>query len=258
MLENLYWTRASQTDSTESYQAYLSRYANGPHAAAASKRIEDLKRTADENREAQKKAEDEKKENQRFQEALNSSDEATLRAFLKEYPSGPQRDQIYGRLDEVIWRKTQQGDVASLRAYVEKMSDGKYVSQAREEIKKLTEPQQSSAQNPQVDERKALLAVLDQYKRAYESQSIEELKNVWPGISDRAERGMQTLFKTASSLRLDYGKPEPQVAGDVATISFVQNMSYVLDRKPVKAPPAKVTMQLRKQSSGVWVIESIR
>ena len=113
-------------------------------------------------------------------------------------------------------------------------------------------------QAPPVDERKSILAVLDQYKRAYESQNLGELKSIWPSISERAERVIQTLFKTASSLQLDYAAPQPQIAGDVATISFVQTMSYVQDRKAIKSPPAKVVMQLRKQSSGVWVIESIR
>ena len=253
MLEGLYWTKDSQANTPGSYQDYLTRYADGPHAASASKGIEDLQR-----------AEDDAKENQRFQEASNSSDEATLRAFLKDHPAGPQHDQIYGRLADVIWDRTDKNDEKSISAYLKEFNSGRRAQDAQKQLASLVPrkapqlPQQQTPEPPPVDERRAVLAVLDQYKRAYESQSVEELKNVWPGISDRAARGMQTLFKTASSLRLDYGRPEPQIAGDVATISFVQTMSYVQDRKPVKAPPAKVIMQLRKQSSGVWVIESIR
>lgn len=70
----------------------------------------------------------------RFQEAGNSGDEATLQAFLRDYRSGPNRDRIFGRLDDLIWEKTRKDDVASLRTYLEKMPGGKYVSQARDTI----------------------------------------------------------------------------------------------------------------------------
>ena len=253
MLEGLYWTKDSQTNTPGSYQDYLTRYADGPHAAAASKGIEDLKR-----------AEDEAKENQRFQEASNSSDEATLRALLKDHPSGPQHDKIYGRLDDVIWGKTRTDDVAGLRAYVEKMSDGKYVSQAREQIEKLTEaakpPQRTQPTLPPptitVDERKAVLAILDQYKKAYENKNVPELVRLGPAVGD--PRQFEAFFKRADSVRWDYLLiGEPQFDGNQAIVTLTESFSYVLDNRPIKQQK-KTVMRLTKGASGAWTIQSIQ
>jgi serine/threonine protein kinase len=259
MLENLYWKRDSQTDTADSYRDYLRRYADGPHAAAASKSIEDLKRV-----------EDQAKENQRFQEALNSSDEATLRAFLNQHPSGPQHDQIYGRLDDVMWGKTQTNDVASLRAYVEKMSDGKYVSQAREGIEKLTEaakPSKAPTPTPEprlttpvtprtVDDQQAILSVLEQYKKAYEDENVDDLVKLAPGTGDR--KGFDLFFRKTSSVKWQYLlRGNPQINGDRATVRFEEILSYVLDKRPIKQQKS-TTMSFKKQASGNWVIESIQ
>jgi hypothetical protein len=239
MLESLYWTRDSQTNTPDSYRDYLSRYSDGAHAAAATEEIA-------------------------FQDARQRRDPGLLESFLGNYPQSRHSKEIRDLRDEIAWERTDKNDEKSVDAYVKEYPKGRHAQDAQKQLVDLAPreasqlPQQQTPVAPPVDERKAVLAVLDQYKRAYESQSVEQLKSIWPGISDRAERGMQTLFKTTSSLRLDYGRPEPQIVGDVATISFVQTMSYVQDRKPVKAPPAKVIMQLRKQSLGVWVIESIR
>lgn len=239
MLEGLYWTRDSQANTADSYRDYLSRYADGPHAAEANEEIAYL-------------------------DARQRRDPGLLDTFLGNYPQSRHSKEVQRFRDDVAWERTDKNDEKSLGVYLKEHPSGLHSQDAQKQLASLAPretlqlPQQQTPQPPPVDEHKAVLAVLDRYKRAYESESVEGLKSIWPGISDRAERGMQTLFKTASSLRLEYGRPEPQIAGDVATISFVQTMSYVQDRKPVKAPPAKVIMQLRRQSTGVWVIESIR
>jgi hypothetical protein len=242
MLESLYWTRDSQANRADSYRDYLSRYADGPHAAAATEEIA-------------------------FLDARQKRDPGLLENFLSNHSASTHSREIRDLLDEVAWEHTDKNDEKSLDAYLKEHPKGQHARDAQEAKAQLADiasrkapqlPQQETQVAPPIDERKAVLAVLEQYKRAYESESAGELKSIWPGISDRTERAIQMLFKTATSLRLDCGRPEPEIVGDAATVSFVQTMSYVQDRKPVKSPPARITMQLRKKSPGNWVIETIR
>ncbi len=249
MLEGLYWTKDSQTNTLESYQDYLSRYPDGQHAAAASKGIEDLKI-----------AEDQAKENERFQEARNSSNEATLRAFLKEHPSGPEHDQIYGRLDDVIWGKTKTDDVASLRAYVEKMSDGKYVSQARQEIEKLTEAAKPSKPiEPTVDARAEVLKLVERYVKAYNDTNIEELRQIWPGMDKKRVSDMREFFRIARNVKSKYVLlEEPTVNGSEATVKIMQDTTFVVERRQQKQS-GTLTLKLKpaQGTSGSWEISSV-
>jgi hypothetical protein len=249
MLESLYWTRDSQTNTADSYRDYLSRYADGPHAAAASKGIEDLKR-----------AEDQAKENQRFQEARNSSDEATLRAFLKEHPSGPEHDQIYGRLDDVIWGKTKTDDVASLRAYVEKMSDGKYVSQARQEIEKLTEAAKPSKPiEPTVDTRAEVLKLIERYVKAYNDTNIEELRQIWPGMDKKRVSDMRQFFRIARNVQSSYRLlEEPRINGSEATVKIAQDTTFVVEGRQQKQSSTLIlTLKPAPGTSAGWEIRAV-
>jgi hypothetical protein len=113
--------------------------------------------------------------------------------------------------------------------------------------------------SPSIDERSAVLAVLARYKKAYEDESIAELKSIWPGLGGKSAQNEQDFFKRARNIRLDYGQPpEPQITGDQAIVRFSQRLTYDWDREPVKPPPAKLTMQLKREAPGTWVIESIR
>lgn len=149
------WLTALGNNTTQALGDYLRQYAQGPHAELAGKEIKEL----------------------RFQQAGNSGDEATLQAFLRDYPSGPNRDRIFGRLDDLIWEKTRKDDVASLRTYLEKLPGGKYVSQARDTIETLTEvdkPAKSS--KAAVDTNAEVLKLVDRYVKACNDTNIEELR----------------------------------------------------------------------------------
>jgi hypothetical protein len=249
MLEDLYWRRDSQTDTADSYRDYLSRYADAPHAAAASKRIEDLQ-----------VAEDQAKENQKFQDAHNSSDETALRAYLREHPSGPKHDQIYERLDDVIWEKTQTKDVASLRAYVEKMSDGKYVSQAREEIKQLTEvPKRPKPPEPTVDARAEVVKLVERYVKAYNDTNIEELRQIWPGMDKKRVSDMREFFRIARNVQSSYRLlEEPRINGSEATVKIAQDTTFVIEGKSQRqAGTLILKLKPAPGTSGSWEISSV-
>jgi hypothetical protein len=111
--------------------------------------------------------------------------------------------------------------------------------------------------SPSVNDRSAILAVLARYKKAYEDENILELESIWPGMPSAGK--VQEFFKSARNIRLDYGQPqEPEITGDQAIVKFSQSLTYNQDTGPVKPPPARLTMYLRREAPGTWVIESIR
>jgi hypothetical protein len=115
---NLAWDKAGAANTVSAFHDYQKHYPQGTHFESASRRVEDL----------------------RFQAARNSDDKTVLQSFLKDYPSGDLHDQVYKHLDDVVWEKTRKDDVASVQAYVSRMSAGGHLSQARNEIEKLTAP----------------------------------------------------------------------------------------------------------------------
>jgi hypothetical protein len=85
------------------------------------------------------------------------------------------------------------------------------------------------------------------------------MKSIWPGISEKSTQATQLFFKSVRNIHLDYGQPEePQILGDRATVKFSQDLSYEQNKKPVRPPPARLTMQLKREAPGTWMIDSIR
>jgi len=87
------------------------------------------------------------------------------------------------------------------------MSAGGHLSQARNEIEKLTAPKPTQeAIKAVVDDKAAVLQVIAQYHRAYNDRNVEELRNIWPIMG--AKRAPEVSFDgarargSASDLRL--------------------------------------------------------
>jgi hypothetical protein len=240
MLENLYWTRESQANTADAYQEYLRRFPQGPRAASAEEEIG-------------------------FLEAKDHRDPAVLNAFISKYPHSKHISDVNDLLDDVTWKQTSKSEEKSLDAYLTRFPNGRHAGDARKLVAQLQAPSLPVPKSPEVippspvDERGSVLAVLARYKKAYEDESIAELKSIWPGLGGKSAQQEQDFFKAVRNIRLDYGQPqEPQITGDQAIVRFSQSLTYDQDKKPVKLPPARVTMQLKRKAPGNWVIESIR
>jgi len=241
MLENLYWSKDSRANTADAYREYLRVFPQGPHAASAEEEIE-------------------------FLAAKDHRDPAALDAFISKYPHSQHIGEVNDLLENVAWERTNKGDEKSLDAYLTKYPKGRHADDARKRVAQQQASSRPVAKNPEVtppspsvDERSAVLAVLARYKKAYEDESIAELKSIWPGLGGKSAQTEQDFFKSARNIRLDYGQPqEPQITGDQAIVRFSQSLTYSQDKKPVKPPPARLTMQLKREASGTWVIESIR
>jgi len=236
MLENLYWTRDSQANTTESYRDYLNRFPQAQHSDQAHEEIA-------------------------FLEASQHRDLAALDEFYRNHAGRRHDSQVQSLRDDLNWERTNQKDEQSLGAYLNSFPEGRHADDAKGLIERLrvrAEAAPPPPPTPIVDERQAVLSVLDKYKNAYEGGSIAEFKRIWPGIGAKATKEVEDFFKTARSIHLDYGQPtDLEIAGDHATLKFSQTLTYVLGKKPMKEPPAKLVMQLRKQAPGTWIIDSI-
>jgi hypothetical protein len=239
--ENLAWIKVEASNTIPALHEYLRQYAHGPHSELAGRKIEEL----------------------RFQEARNSGDEATLQAFLKDYPSGTRHDQIFGRLDDMAWERTNKNDKGSLQAYVSGMSAGKHLSQAQDAIEKLTEAAKpAKPPTPLVDDKAAVLAVVAQYSQAYNDRNIGALRRIWPTMDNKEAATIRDFFKMASSVASTYKiDQEPQISGDEATVKVRFNLSYVMrDGRQENPKPSSFTMTLKKKespgSAGNWQIQS--
>jgi serine/threonine-protein kinase len=243
MLEGLYWTKDSQTNTPDSYRDYLSRYPSGLHVAAATEEIA-------------------------FFDARQRRDPGLLGSFLDKYANSRHSKEIRDLLDEVAWEHTDKNDEKSLNAYLREHPKGQHAQDAQEAQAQLADiasrkTPQLSQQETQVappvqqrDESKAIQAVLDQYRRAYEDLNIDELLAVWPSAARQAFNDIRS-----ASLSL---KPmgNPIIQGDSATINVTQSFRFRDVRGSEHKFDSRLNIRLRKSGdtsspTGGWIIESV-
>jgi eukaryotic-like serine/threonine-protein kinase len=228
--ENLTWSKAQASNTVQAFHDYQQRYPQGQHFELAGKEVEEL----------------------RFQVARNSGDEAVLQAFLRDYPSGDRHDMILERSDDSVWEKTNKHDVVSLLAYIAKKNPGRHTDEAMKDLESLKSPLPPRPL-PRVDDKRAVADVLEQYRHAYEHKNVDELKTIWPGMTDSAVTGLRRVFRDARSVKMTCNIMEgPNIEGDQAVVEFTQSLTIGGQQKA-----AQVVMRLRRVNS-VWQIESLR
>jgi serine/threonine-protein kinase len=250
-LEDLYWAKANERPSLTSLRNYLHRYPGGRYADSAQREIAKID----------------------FETVRNSTDTAVLEAFLKDYPSGNYHDQVTRRLDDLSWERTGRGrDLKGVLAYLERFPNGSHIEEAQKSKSQLTrlverdaEPtsRPTAAALPPIDERKAVLNLLELYRKAYEDRNLQELKKIWPGMTQQQLRSLSDFFRTATSVNLTYSVlGEPEVTGDQAVVKLTQSLTYVVGGRSERPRPATMIVKLRKpglaQPGTAWQIDSIR
>ena len=251
-LEDLYWTRATDSNSIAGYREYLGRYPNAMHSQTAQGEIAKLD----------------------FQAVDNSRDAGALEDFLRRYPSGGYHDQVASRLDDLSWQKASSNDANSLRAYLQRFPNGKHVDEANRDIALLTRPLEKPRVPeaprvqppavPGIDDRKAVLDVLQQYQKAYEDKNVVELKKIWPEMSQQALNKLRDVFSAVDSVSLNYEvKGNPEISGDQAYVRFLQTLTFNMKGKRQNPISSTLIMSMKKTnrspgSAPAWTIESIR
>jgi len=250
-LEDLYWAKAKERPSITSLGDYLHRYPGGRYSDSAQREIAKID----------------------FETIRNSTDTAVLEAFLKDYPSGNYHDQVMRRLDDLSWERTGRGrDLKGVLAYLEKFPNGSHIEEAQKSKSQLTRVVERDAEPtarptatalPPIDERKAVLDLLELYRKAYENRNLQELKKIWPGMTQQQLRSLSDFFRTATSVNLTYSVlGEPEVTGDQAVVKLTQSLTYVMGGRSERPGPATMIVKLRKpglaQPGTTWQIDSIR
>ncbi|MBA2260003.1 MAG: hypothetical protein H0W18_13990, partial [Acidobacteria bacterium] len=99
--------------------------------------------------------------------------------------------------------------------------------------------------------------VLDRYKAALESRSLESLKRLWPGLGGAQESAIRYEFQNAKRIDVEIGSPQINVNGATATATFVRRYQLeTVDRQRLSTE-TRTTMNLHRSGTS-WVIDRIK
>ncbi|MGD0507772.1 MAG: hypothetical protein ABSA27_08245 [Terriglobales bacterium] len=103
---------------------------------------------------------------------------------------------------------------------------------------------------------------LQKYRTAFDSLSLPQMRQVWPGLDHRRESALNDVFKflKASSATRNLGLEcaPPTVIGDSAKVECRETLAYSDAKGKAKATkPAMVSISLKKQSDN-WVVETMK
>ena len=103
---------------------------------------------------------------------------------------------------------------------------------------------------------------LQKYRTAFDSLSLPQMRQVWPGLDRRRESALKDVFKflRASSAAPNLGLEcaPPNVIGDTAKIACRETLSYSDDKgKSKTAKAAMVSISLKKQADN-WVVDTMK
>jgi uncharacterized caspase-like protein len=111
---------------------------------------------------------------------------------------------------------------------------------------------------PTIDpEAAAITRTLDRYVDAYESESVGELKRVWPTMPSKQEHALKQTFEKAHALRLRLKCADPVIQGDSAINKCSQTMLYT-EGGQVQSPRSDNLQISVKKSEQGWLIDNIR
>jgi eukaryotic-like serine/threonine-protein kinase len=121
----------------------------------------------------------------------------------------------------------------------------------------------SSAEPPKTAgpdaEKKAVREALERYRDAYESESLDSMKRIWPSIGKEQQKALKDAFNNFSAIRvqLGYQDQDIQVSGEKASVRAQQTLRYTLRGKVQPDQAAAVNIQLKRATPAGWVVDSV-
>jgi tetratricopeptide (TPR) repeat protein len=108
-----------------------------------------------------------------------------------------------------------------------------------------------------VSDRKAIAMALEQYKEAYESESMDELLKIWPSITKDQKKALKAGFQSAQAIRVSLSCGDPTILADAATVKCNQEVKYT--RAGKVEPPQTVSVDIiLKRKQNVWQVGAVR
>ena len=108
-------------------------------------------------------------------------------------------------------------------------------------------------------DRDGVKQALDRWKTAYESESLDDMKKAWPGISRDQQKKLKDTFNTFNAIKviINYQDKDIRITGNSAEVACLQSMRYTLKGKVQPDQVNPVSIKLSKQNDGTWVIASV-
>jgi len=103
---------------------------------------------------------------------------------------------------------------------------------------------------------------LQKYRTAFDSLSLLQMRQVWPGLDHRRESALKDVFKflqgASAAPNLGLECAPPTVIGDSAKVACRETLAYSDAKGKAKAAkPAMVSISLKKQSDS-WIVETMK
>ena len=122
----------------------------------------------------------------------------------------------------------------------------------------VTAPEPSKALGPD-PEKKAVREALERYRDAYESESLDSMKRIWPSIGKDQQKALKDAFNNFSAIRIQLGYQDQdiKVSGEKASVRAQQTLRYTLRGKVQPDQASPVSIQLKRATPTSWVVDSI-
>ncbi|MGA8152314.1 MAG: protein kinase [Terriglobales bacterium] len=106
-------------------------------------------------------------------------------------------------------------------------------------------------------EKKAIFTALNRYKDAYESESLDELRKIWPGMNKNQKKALKSAFENAQAVKVQLDCGDPSVSGDGATVKCQQSVRYTVGGQVQPSQTDSVDIVLNR-SDGNWLVKTVR
>jgi serine/threonine-protein kinase len=231
-LEAQDWDRVRNAPDATQLEGFLAKYPNGPHAAEAQSKLQDL-----------------------VWERTDRDDVGTLQGYLNRFPNGPHSGEASRRIDDILWSKVDKRDRQALSAFMAERPNSTHRSEAQLVLSQLEKPQETPRNQPPAPEVQAISAFLGQFNAAFEHKRPHELKQIWPTIPDRYIEAMQVPGATFVMALHPTG--EAEVKGDAASIPCQLITRTTVSRGRPSQTQAPVTVYLSHKTADRWTIVNV-
>jgi hypothetical protein len=196
----------------------------------------------------------------------SSKDLEALTVFVNKFPQSPHVTDARNLMRDLQAEQEQwlsaraSNDIAQLQAFLAKYPGGQYAGAARQEITRLDASR--VAPSPRAtDDKEAVLSVIRQYEKAYDDRSIDDIKRIWPRMTQEQVDRLNEFFRLGSSIKLTCEvSGEPTITGNQAAVKLIRSISYVMDGKQEKQT-SRVTVTLKRITAPItaqtWQITSL-
>ena len=97
-----------------------------------------------------------------------------------------------------------------------------------------------------------VVEVIAEYARAVESESVENLKQVYPGMTAEQQKGWEQFFRTVRDVKSQLNVQRADISGDVSSVLVTGSYTYV-NGSTHRTEQQQVSFRaIMRRSDGTW------